>query len=206
MEAQLRKLHNLFNAQAQRERIFLLLIFLGIIYLLWYYLLANALWQKQNDSALDFSNAQRLLAGSQLQINSYKQGNSLQLQQEYQRLTQQIEHINYILNQNKKPFVLAIEKPLVLKSLLYHSQALTLTDFENPSAATNKSGSNSIKHVTQNDFLLKFNGNYFTALQYFQTLENLPWRFYWDALDYQVTDYPVAQITLKLHTLNLDEG
>lgn len=40
---------------------------------------------------------------------------------------------------------------------------------------------------------------------YQQRLDRLPWRIYWQTLDYRVTDYPYAEVQIELYTLSLSE-
>lgn len=49
-------------------------------------------------------------------------------------------------------------------------------------------------------------GDYFSVLNYLVSLEGLGWRLFWDKLDYEVMDYPTAQITITLHTLSSEKG
>lgn len=49
-------------------------------------------------------------------------------------------------------------------------------------------------------------GTYFTALDYLQRLEELPWRLFWDSLEYDVDQYPEGKMVLKLHTLSETAG
>jgi len=58
------------------------------------------------------------------------------------------------------------------------------------------------KHATA----LKINGGYFQVLDYLQTLESLPWRFYWDWMSYSVVEYPSAEIEIRVYTLSAEEG
>ncbi|NOX76997.1 MAG: hypothetical protein GXP17_10380 [Gammaproteobacteria bacterium] len=53
---------------------------------------------------------------------------------------------------------------------------------------------------------VEFEGNFLATLRYLQALENMPWRFYWDSVDYQVLEYPVARVAITVHTLSLDRG
>lgn len=50
---------------------------------------------------------------------------------------------------------------------------------------------------------LQLEGSYLATLRYLQALENLPWKFFWESVDYQVTSHPTARITLDLYTLGL---
>lgn len=54
-------------------------------------------------------------------------------------------------------------------------------------------------------FDLEFTGSYLTTLRYLETLESLPWRFFWDSVEYEVLDYPQSIVRLRLHTLSLSE-
>lgn len=54
-------------------------------------------------------------------------------------------------------------------------------------------------------FDLEFTGGYLTTLRYLETLESLPWRFFWDSVEYEVIDYPESVVRLRLHTLSLSE-
>lgn len=52
---------------------------------------------------------------------------------------------------------------------------------------------------------LVIEGRYFALLEYLQHLEDLRWRFQWDAMTIETTDYPTARATLSLSTLSLTE-
>ena len=54
-------------------------------------------------------------------------------------------------------------------------------------------------------FALEFSGGYLATLNYLQALERLPWRFFWDSVDYEVLEYPQSIVRLKLYTLSLSE-
>jgi len=49
---------------------------------------------------------------------------------------------------------------------------------------------------------LVFEGDYMATLQFLQTLEQKPWRFFWQQLQYNVEKYPTARVTLTLFTLS----
>jgi MSHA biogenesis protein MshJ len=53
---------------------------------------------------------------------------------------------------------------------------------------------------------LEVEGDYLSALHYLKSLETMPWRFYWDGIEYEVVKYPKARIVITVHTLSLDEG
>ena len=59
--------------------------------------------------------------------------------------------------------------------------------------------------VYQHGFAVEFSGSYLATLRYLEALQAMPWRFYWDAVEFQVKDYPGSRVRLQLHTLSLSE-
>ncbi|HTE39516.1 MAG TPA: hypothetical protein VK629_01730, partial [Steroidobacteraceae bacterium] len=48
-------------------------------------------------------------------------------------------------------------------------------------------------------------GNYLDVLRYLQSVESLPWRFYWQALELKQTEYPTNRVRIRLNTLSMDK-
>ena len=53
---------------------------------------------------------------------------------------------------------------------------------------------------------LELSGNYMDTLYFLQALEALPWRFFWDRIEYTVEEHPMGRVKLRLYTLGLEEG
>lgn len=60
--------------------------------------------------------------------------------------------------------------------------------------------------VYKHSVTLRVSGSYFEVLGFLQTLEELPWRFYWDRLDYTREAYPRGIIDIRVYTLSAEEG
>ena len=60
--------------------------------------------------------------------------------------------------------------------------------------------------VFKHSVFVSLAGEYFDVLSYLQALERLPWKFYWEAIDYQVTDYPRAKVVIEVYTLSTEAG
>ncbi len=58
------------------------------------------------------------------------------------------------------------------------------------------------KHAVEVDLI----GGYFETQHFISGLEALPWRLYWDSLEYSVTSYPNAAVSLQVYTLSTDQG
>ena len=54
--------------------------------------------------------------------------------------------------------------------------------------------------------ILELSGDYMSVLRYVQALERLPWKFFWESMNYQVQQWPTGKITLKLLSLSSEEG
>ena len=53
---------------------------------------------------------------------------------------------------------------------------------------------------------IDFEGGYLDTLQYLVALENLQWRFLWDNVSYEVSQYPVARVSITVYSLSLDDA
>ena len=53
---------------------------------------------------------------------------------------------------------------------------------------------------------LELRGSYLSALRYVNEIEALPWNLLWDALEYEVLEYPEGRITLRVQSLSTKEG
>ena len=52
---------------------------------------------------------------------------------------------------------------------------------------------------------IKLAGGYQQLYQYLTALEDSEWELFWDQLEYKVTEYPYAEITIRVHTISADE-
>jgi MSHA biogenesis protein MshJ len=59
--------------------------------------------------------------------------------------------------------------------------------------------------IFRHGLAMTLSGRYFDVYHYLEALESLPWRFYWDSIDYQVKEYPTAEVTLHIYTLSFQE-
>lgn len=110
----------------------------------------------------------------------------------------------------------------VLREILLNRHALQLVALQNEPATyafmprdiadktvavnsgTNKSFAPVV--VFKHGLTLQLKGHYFEIANYLQALEQLPWHFYWEKLDYSVDKYPDATVTLKVYTLSYRES
>lgn len=53
---------------------------------------------------------------------------------------------------------------------------------------------------------IEFYGDFNSTVSYLKAVEALPWRFYWDEVNYTVEEYPQALVKVVIYTLSLDRG
>lgn len=84
------------------------------------------------------------------------------------------------------------------------NQALTLRTFDTFAPQPFLAGSAGAT-VLQHNVVVELEGSYFAVRDYLQRLQDLPFGFYWQGLDYQVDTYPIARVRLQLYTLSQAE-
>jgi MSHA biogenesis protein MshJ len=93
--------------------------------------------------------------------------------------------------------VLSLQRGLVLVSL--RNLPPTRLPADAP-GATPADGPRPYVHTVE----LVVEGQYLDLLAYFEALEALPWRFYWQHLELTTTHYPTSRVRLELGTISLD--
>jgi MSHA biogenesis protein MshJ len=63
-----------------------------------------------------------------------------------------------------------------------------------------------IQNIYQHKLTIQLNGNFFNVLSFLTRLEKLPWHLYWDSLEYKVTKYPEANVTIQLYVLSNEKS
>lgn len=62
-----------------------------------------------------------------------------------------------------------------------------------------------LPQIYKHGILIELRGSYAATLQYLRMLEKLPWKFYWEAMRFEIEDYPIAKITIIINTLSLNK-
>ena len=135
------------------------------------------------------------------------------------------------LEQKQKDLTIEFIQPVqmagVLRDMLSAENGLVLTELVSLGAdplfpnkddeesngqanAKNESGKKTVRahrpEIFKHGMRIVFEGDYFKTLAYLRALEAMPWRLYWDNVEYQVSDYPKARVAITVHTLSLHEG
>ncbi len=60
--------------------------------------------------------------------------------------------------------------------------------------------------VFKHSVVVALEGKYFDVVNYLRALESLPWKIYWQGIDYEVLTYPKAKVLIEVYTLSTEEG
>ncbi|MGI2260233.1 MSHA biogenesis protein MshJ [Shewanella sp. GXUN23E] len=96
--------------------------------------------------------------------------------------------------------------PALLNTMMASAKGVTVTGFESMPPKPLLSGDAESKiNLYSHGAKLNIQGKYFDVLRFLQTVEKLPQKVYWKQLDYQVKEYPLAQVSLEFYTLSVNE-
>jgi MSHA biogenesis protein MshJ len=212
-----------FEAFSLRERGLIALGIIVMLFLLWDNLLLapQEARQKQIVTKMHDINQQTELLNNQInEMSAALQGG------EAEHINARTHELNILLNKLKQQqedltveFIPPAKMAGVLRDLLHEESGLVLTKLESlgaeplfpPDAADKTENENSSKRLHQPEIYkhglrIVFEGDFFKTLSYLRALEGMPWRLYWDNVEYQVTKYPKASVAITVHTLSLHEG
>ncbi len=185
----------------------LLLLWLGGLYLV------QPLWQMQLQLQQQNRSGLQQIVGLQQQINEVQQALSVNPDQVLQQnIDQMLGDEQLLLSQIRGVtgrYISGEQMVQLLQDVLSQQQNIRLIALENlpakavllPGAGNDQAAGDKpllFRHGTR----LTFAGPYGGLQQLLQRLEQLPWQLHWRTLDYQVKDYPIAELQLELETVS----
>jgi len=207
-----------FNARALRERVLILVTAILVIAIVANVLLFAPLSSELERTASRQDEVAASLDQSRNQVRDLRaelaEDPDADIRQRIDRLRQRLEGVESSLSSKRQRLIGASEMVAVLRDLVERDSALELETVESEPArvveefAMDNSGQNSDSvpaRVYSHGIRMVLKGRFGDAMEYLRDVEGLRWRFFWDELDIEVTDYPETRIRLRLHTLSLDE-
>ena len=138
--------------------------------------------------------------------------------EETERLRQQLQGTEQRIEAVANELISPSDMARLLEELLTRERGLSLLKLETLGSeqvipALIETGTDSspmsmeLHHrVYRHGFAIEFQGAYLATLRYLEALDQLPWRFYWDGVQYTVDEHPRGRVRLELHTLSFSEG
>jgi MSHA biogenesis protein MshJ len=116
----------------------------------------------------------------------------------------QLRELKQQINHGEKKIVSPQQMATVLRDMLNKHHRLKLVNLETLSTKPIAKVEHN-QSIFRHGLAMTLSGRYFDVYHYLEALESLPWRFYWDSIDYQVKEYPTAEVTLHIYTLSFQE-
>jgi len=214
------------DARIMRERALILLTILAFVFMLWNFAVQSSIDKKTQAARDSLTALATQRAALQTQRTAITQSllndPDKQKKEQISQLQTDIGGVENQLQSVSQNLIKAAQLPQALQEVLEKTEQLTLLEVKtlpaqelqfiqvssetaqtNPQpAATEESNAGVYQHAVE----LRLSGNYSQILHFLSTLEHLPWRFYWQSLDYKVEHYPNAEVTLRVYTLSSEEG
>lgn len=201
------------KSRSERERIFILLGGLAVVYLVWGMILDRPLQSsiRSIDKQIQLLRTDYDTAHQQLTIFSKEINKSSYRQNlvEQSSLSSQKQNLNERLKNILNTTVEKETLPEITNQILKLQQGITLISLKSltdepwlSEKLDNLSLPQNIKNIYKHSMQIEFRGNFFNTLNYLNRLENLSWRLYWDSLEYKVLEYPEANVTVTFYVLS----
>ena len=206
------KLRSIFEALSQREKIIVVAVLLVTLGSSWNSFFYQPIVQRQKifDQQLILFNNQTIAMkhqktainrqktlGIDPNIDNKKKLDELTAQSAYQQ--KQISLFSY------KNFISASSMAEVLSTVLTENKLLKLTHLETLPTTPLFEVKQHDQIIYNHELIITFYGKYFDTINYLKLLESLPWAIALGSIDYEVKDYPIAEITLHIVMLSLDK-
>ncbi len=218
------QLQEKIDARVIRERALIFFTVLAFVFMLWNFVVQSSIDKHTQEarSQLDLLTTQRtamqtqIAAATQSLLNDpdkQKKAQIIQLQSDISGLESQLQSVSQNL-------IKADQLPQALQEVLEKTSQLTLLEVKTlpakelqfvalttannaqPTPVSEETRAGVFQHVVE----LRVSGSYNQIVQFLIALERLPWRFYWQDLNYSVDHYPNAEVILRVYTLSSEEG
>lgn len=205
------RLESFINATSERERLLILgavsaLIVLGGVQFVLDPIQKHTL---QLQKSLKDTQQQQAAIAEEMQLLASNDPSSPQspLRLRLARAQAQLDDVNAELAASGRRFLDDRELARWLAQLLREQggPGLRITDLQSLPAVqvypvAGKQASNDSPALYRKGVELRFSGNYADTTRYFQRLASSPWPLEWSSLDYQVTQYPRAEVRAVVNT------
>lgn len=209
IHSSIQKLIVRIDALTLRERVLVFGTAMAVLFSIWYLSFIQPLAQRaENDQkeleslSARIDSANETLEVQVLQLAGAGNEGRTQLQGIHAR----IDLLNEQIGDYAAELIDPAEMAQVLEGLLEKQQKLRLVNMRNLGGEALVISENPGKSVFYKHGLeIEIEGSYLACLDYLEAIEALPWRFYWQVLELNVTEFPVNQIRIEVSTLSMDE-
>ncbi len=221
------------DALTLRERGFVIAGVLAVTYFLWTSAVMQPMERRQRELNGDqqrvAAELSALNAQAQAMLKQSKDDPNVIHREELEALKHELETLNNDLSGTTDHLVPPGQMAKVLEAVLQESGGLQLqmvsslgssplvpeakkaaTKTADPKAADSvpsedDEGSEApVRKVYKHGVKLVLQGSFFSVLDFLRKLEQLDWKFFWDAVEFHVVDYPDATVEITVFTISLE--
>ncbi len=212
------------DEQPLRQRLLLLVAIVAVFFTLWDAVLMRSAKlreeQAESDTALLERQVKALELEAEATLKKLAADPNLERRKRKAELERRLADLDAGFNERTADLSPPSEMVRVLKELLGRENGLQLVRLESVPASPllapdEESGAESEAKLDlgsgpvrlfRHGLVLEMSGDYLSVLRYIQAVEQLPWKFFWESMNYQVQQWPTGRITLKLLSLSSEEG
>jgi len=224
------KFSTFVNGKTLRERVIILLVVVVLIYGIADLLFFGAILEKRERQINQLNGLveSNQIAQQEVQALLDQMSESrLAMQRQQELLNEKLMRVDQQLASAATGFIPATLMPKVLEQLLDSSTGLVLIKLKNKPVekitgldeiadSNSESESRNTREKTTSISLddktdlyrhgveLQLQGSYLATLAYIKQVESLEWRFEWDALSFDIQDYPMGVVTIEVYTYSTE--
>lgn len=223
------KLMEQIDSRIMRERVLIFLTLLAVVFLCWQLLVQSSIDAEHKRLVLAEASVQKERKALETTISTLTlamaSSPALAKQKTMGELNASIAAVEGRLAGLSQGLISAQQLPKVLEEVLVRTAAIKLLQLRTlpvselqlatplpMAAAEGANNTDSAKPkatgtgVYKHSVLIRVSGSYAQVVKLLQDVEALPWKFYWESLNYTVTTYPNAEIEIQVFTLSSEEG
>lgn len=203
------------HALTLRERLLVFLSVTAVLFMLWDLLIVPPQHAERESLILEMQSLKQKFDAHAQELTVLAKLTHAGIDGERAQQLAGLEKENSILKNSMselvKGFAPADELLSVLRDVLEQSSKLKIRRIESlppvelKFSIPGRSGNTEMSGVFRHTVVITLESSYPALFHYLQGLEELPWRFYWDSLDYKVSRYPVGIVELRASTLTIKE-
>ncbi|MEJ2444558.1 MAG: hypothetical protein P8Y42_14085 [Exilibacterium sp.] len=213
------------DAMQPRERLLVLFATITVFYVVWDLTLLRPLLADKKQISVNIDNLRQQLGSLQQErqvlLQSLNSDPDAGQKREIATLKTQQKALSKELSTLSVGLVPVAELPQILRDLLQRRDGLTLLGMETlpvqelrlsdsfqyqPDSLEETRDKALSTGVFKHTVVVLLKGEYFDVQDYLAALENLPWRFYWEQMNYTVESYPEGTVELRVYTLSSEVG